>query len=110
MRFFHAICRQAPSLCPGRCAPGLGVFAGTDRRNRGAGAYQFTGHTIYEPLVAWESNIGTRPGKLVPGLATKGKPDVKDPKKWTFTLRPGVKFHDGSALMPTRCCGTWTRS
>ncbi|MDD0811867.1 ABC transporter substrate-binding protein [Curvibacter sp. RS43] len=66
--------------------------------DRGAGAYQFTGHTIYDPLIAWEANIGSRPGKLVPGLATEWKPDPKDPKKWLFTLRKGVKFHDGSAF------------
>jgi peptide/nickel transport system substrate-binding protein len=64
--------------------------------DRGAGAYQFTGHTIYDPLVAWEANIGSRPGKLMAGLASAWKPDAQDPKKWTFTLRKGVKFHDGS--------------
>ena len=70
----------------------------TGQPDRGAGAYQFTGHTIYDPLVAWEANIGTRPGKLVPGLASAWKADAKDPKKWLFTLRKGVKFHDGSEL------------
>lgn len=68
----------------------------TGQPDRGAGAYQFTGHTLYDPLVAWEANIGTRPGKLVPGLSSSWKPDAKDQKKWTFTLRKGVKFHDGS--------------
>ena len=68
----------------------------TGQPDRGAGAYQFTGHTIYDPLVAWESNIGTRPGKLIPGLATDWKSDSKEPKKWLFNLRKGVKFHDGS--------------
>ncbi len=68
----------------------------TGQPDRGAGAYQFTGHTIYDPLVAWEANIGTRPGKLVPGLASAWKTDAQDQKKWTFTLRKGVKFHDGS--------------
>ena len=38
--------------------------------DRGAGAYQFTGFTISDPLVAWEMNVADRPGKLVPGLAT----------------------------------------
>ena len=70
----------------------------TGQPDRGAGAYQFTGHTIYDPLVAWEANIATRPGKLVPGLASSWKVDPKDNKKWLFTLRKGVKFHDGSEL------------
>jgi peptide/nickel transport system substrate-binding protein len=70
----------------------------TGQPDRGAGAYQFTGHTLYDPLVAWEANIGTRPGKLVPGLASGWKVDPKDNKKWLFTLRKGVKFHDGSEL------------
>ena len=68
----------------------------TGQPDRGAGAYQFTGHTLYDPLVAWEANVGNRPGKLVAGLATEWKADAKDNKKWTFSLRKGVKFHDGS--------------
>jgi peptide/nickel transport system substrate-binding protein len=68
----------------------------TGQPDRGAGAYQFTGHTIYDPLIAWEANIGTRPGKLIPGLATEWKVDAKDSKVWRFSLRKGVKFHDGS--------------
>ncbi|MDY7579430.1 ABC transporter substrate-binding protein [Herbaspirillum sp. RTI4] len=68
----------------------------TGQPDRGAGAYQFTGHTIYDPLVAWEANISTRPGKLVPGLASSWKINPADNKKWLFTLRKGVKFHDGS--------------
>src|SRR5476649_1004307 len=55
----------------------------TGQPDRGAGAYQFTGHTIYDPLIAWEANISDRPGKLVPGLATEWKADAADPKKWT---------------------------
>ncbi|MBV9077578.1 MAG: ABC transporter substrate-binding protein [Methylobacteriaceae bacterium] len=64
--------------------------------DRGAGAYQFTGYTIYDPLVAWEMNVADRPGKLVPGLATSWTVDEGDRTKWRFTLRDGVKFHDGS--------------
>src|ERR1700681_2855738 len=55
----------------------------TGQPDRGAGAYQFTGHTLYDPLIAWEANISDRPGKLVPGLATEWKADAADPKKWT---------------------------
>src|SRR6266704_5166975 len=66
--------------------------------DRGAGAYQFTGYTIYDPLVAWEMDVAERPGKLIPGLATEWTVDPSDQKKWRFKLRPGVKFHDGSAF------------
>ena len=56
----------------------------TGQPDRGAGAYQFTGHTIYDPLIAWESNIDSRPGKLMPGLATEWKVDQNNYKKWQF--------------------------
>jgi peptide/nickel transport system substrate-binding protein len=68
----------------------------TGQPDRGAGAYQFTAYTIYDPLVAWEMDVSDRPGKLVPGLATEWKVDDNDKTKWRFTLRQGVKFHDGS--------------
>ncbi len=68
----------------------------TGQPDRGAGAYQFSAYTIYDPLVAWEMDVADRPGKLVPGLATEWKVDDSDKKKWKFTLRQGVKFHDGS--------------
>jgi peptide/nickel transport system substrate-binding protein len=67
----------------------------TGQPDRGAGAYQFTGHTIYDPLIAWEANIATRPGKLVPGLATEWKVDPKDHKVWRFTLRGGLEPGQG---------------
>src|SRR3954447_8511018 len=70
----------------------------TGQPDRGAGAYQFTGYTIYDPLVAWEMNVADRPGKLIPGLATEWTVDPADQKKWWFKLREGVKFHDGSAF------------
>jgi peptide/nickel transport system substrate-binding protein len=70
----------------------------TGQPDRGAGAYKFTGFTLYDPLIAWEMDVSDRPGKLIPGLATEWAVDATDKKNWLFKLRPGVKFHDGSAF------------
>jgi peptide/nickel transport system substrate-binding protein len=56
--------------------------------DRGAGAYQFSGDTIYDPLVAWEMNVADRPGKLVPGLAREWKVDGRH---MTTSARAHVK-------------------
>ncbi|MEM1045633.1 MAG: ABC transporter substrate-binding protein [Pseudomonadota bacterium] len=47
-------------------------------------------HQIMEPLV-----IRDMTGKIVPALATEWGPS-DDPNVWTFKLREGVTFHDGS--------------
>ncbi|RAI58255.1 ABC transporter substrate-binding protein [Roseicella frigidaeris] len=70
----------------------------TGQPDRGAGAYQFTGHTLYDPLVAWEMDVADRPGRLVPGLATTWEADPADRRRWIFRLREGVRFHDGAAF------------
>ncbi len=70
----------------------------TGQPDRGAGAYQFTGLTLYDPLVAWELDVADRPGKLIPGLATSWESDPADHRNWLFKLRDGVAFHDGSAF------------
>jgi peptide/nickel transport system substrate-binding protein len=48
---------------------------------------------IFETLIAmdWEK------GEFMPRLATSWQPDSSG-ERWTFSLRPGVVFHDGSPL------------
>jgi peptide/nickel transport system substrate-binding protein len=51
----------------------------------------------------------TRPGRgnvLEPGLAVSWRPG-KTPQEWTFELRPGVRFHDGSTLTPDDVVATF---
>ena len=46
---------------------------------------------LYEPLVVTDANLSVRPGLAV-------RWSNPDPLTWQFELRPGVRFHDGSAL------------
>jgi peptide/nickel transport system substrate-binding protein len=59
---------------------------------------RFTGIPIYDALTHWDLSKADAPSVLIPGLATSWAVDAKDKTKWVFKLRPGVKFHDGSAL------------
>lgn len=47
---------------------------------------------VYDTLVAFDSE-----GKIVPSLASRWTTS-QDNLTWTFTLRPGVKFHNGRDL------------
>src|SRR5450432_4882796 len=57
---------------------------------------RFTGLTMYDALTMWDLSSADKPSVMIPGLATEWAVDEADKKKWTFKLRPGVVFHDGS--------------
>src|SRR5207248_4856421 len=59
---------------------------------------RFTGLTMYDGLTMWDLSSADKASVLIPGLATEWKVDDADKTKWTFKLRPGVTFHDGSAF------------
>src|SRR5262249_31686600 len=63
---------------------------------QGFGGNRFTRLTMDNPLTMWGPSSYGQPGVLIPGLATEWKVNDADKTKWTFKLRPGVKFHDGS--------------
>jgi peptide/nickel transport system substrate-binding protein len=64
--------------------------------DQGAEGWRFIGVTLYDCLINWDLSSFDKPTKLVPGLATSWEADPADRRKWTFKLRPGVKFHDGT--------------
>ncbi|MFY8115531.1 MAG: ABC transporter substrate-binding protein, partial [Rhabdaerophilum sp.] len=59
---------------------------------------RFTGIPMYDALTAWDLSSADKASVVIPGLATEWAADANDKTKWIFKLRPGVKFHDGSAL------------
>jgi ABC-type transport system substrate-binding protein len=70
----------------------------TGQSDQGAEGIRFMGFTVYDALVNWDLSSADKPSDLVPGLATSWSVDEADRTKWTFRIRQGVKFHDGSEL------------
>src|SRR5687768_12599137 len=59
---------------------------------------------MYETLVAPEEGTA----KIGPGLATEFKPDASG-LVWTFKLKQGVKFHDGTDFNAEAVCFNFNR-
>ncbi len=57
---------------------------------------RFTGIPLFDSLTMWDLSSAERPSTIIPGLATEWRVDPNDRTRWIFTLRRGVRFHDGS--------------
>lgn len=68
----------------------------TGQTDQGGEGMRFMGYTVYDALINWDLSSADKPSELKPALATAWAVDANDKTKWTFTLREGVKFHDGS--------------
>ena len=68
----------------------------TGQTDQGGEGMRFMGYTVYDGLINWDLSSADKASGLVPGLATAWKVDDADKTRWVFTLRQGVKFHDGS--------------
>ncbi len=70
----------------------------TGQPSQGAEGNRFLGITLYDPLIAWDLTRADQPPRLRPALAESWAVEPDDTRRWTFRLRPGVRFHDGSAF------------
>ncbi len=70
----------------------------TGQADQGGEGQRFMTNTVYDQLVMWDLSSADKPSGLVPGLALSWGVDAKDRKVWTFKIRPGVRFHDGSTF------------
>ena len=66
--------------------------------DQGAEGMRFIGYTLFDSLVLWDLSSADKPPSLTAGLATEWSVDAKDKTRWTFKIRKGVRFHDGSAF------------
>ena len=64
--------------------------------DNGFEGYRTPGLMIYDSLINFDLTSADKPSGLIPGLAESWEVNKDDKTKWTFKLRKGVKFHDGS--------------
>src|ERR1700722_6416888 len=70
----------------------------TGQTDNGGEGMRFMGYTVYDGLVNWDLSSDNKASDIVPGLATAWAVDAADKTRWTFKLRDGVTFHDGSVF------------
>ncbi|MGB3071637.1 MAG: ABC transporter substrate-binding protein [Ottowia sp.] len=66
--------------------------------DQGGEGARFMNITLYDQLVAWDLSRSDKAAELMPCLATAWSVEPGNAKRWNFTLRDGVKFHDGHTL------------
>ena len=70
----------------------------TGNPDQGFEGFRFVGWNLYDALINWDLSSSDKPSDIKPGLATDWHIDPNDHKRWLFTLRQGVKWHDGCSF------------
>ncbi|MBK1660043.1 ABC transporter substrate-binding protein [Paracraurococcus ruber] len=68
----------------------------TGQPSQGGEGQRFIGYQVYDCLINWDLSKRDVSARHRPGLALSWEVDRETRRVWTFRLRPGVKFHDGS--------------
>jgi peptide/nickel transport system substrate-binding protein len=66
--------------------------------DQGLEGYRFVGNQLYDPLVRFDVGQGDHVPDVIPALAESWTVSPAAPTTWTFHLRQGVRFHDGTPL------------
>src|SRR5215831_16976443 len=96
---FGAVTAAVPALAQGTLRIAMtatDVPTTTGVPNNGFEGVRFMGFTAFDALVNWDLTKADTAADIVPGLAESWQQDAGDRKKWTFKLRSGVSFHDGT--------------
>ena len=64
--------------------------------SQGGEGQRFIGYQVYDALINWDLSSRDKLATLRPGLALSWSADEATRTIWTFKLRPGVLFHDGT--------------
>ena len=99
----------AAGTAGGASKAGTLVFAGASDPTYLDPALVSDGESFRVTEQMFEGLVKLRPGttKIVPSLATSW--NLKGGKVWTFNLRKGVKFHDGTPWNAAAACANFNR-
>jgi peptide/nickel transport system substrate-binding protein len=95
------LCVAAPVLAQGTLRIAMtaaDVPIPNGQTDQGAEGMRFIGYTVFDALINWDLSSVDKPAPLTPGLAAEWNVDPKDRTRWTFRIRDGVRFHDGSTF------------
>jgi peptide/nickel transport system substrate-binding protein len=105
-----AACAQSDRTAGGGGTGGTMVFGATGNPKMFDPIFNDEGETFRITRQMYDTLLQNKPGtaEVEGALAEKWEPG-NDGKTWTFTLRKGVKFHDGAALDAAAVCFNFDR-
>lgn len=103
-------CASSERGAGGDAAGGTFVFGAAGAPKNFDPIFNDDGESFRPARQMFDTLITYKPGttELEPGLATEWK-STPDGKTWTFTLREGVTFHDGTPFDATAVCANFDR-